>query len=66
MLLRLEIAVYDIKVGLTIIPKATLDHDLHVLLTIVSLDHISLLYLVRSTEDPFVPFTPPSLYTTLV
>ena len=66
MLLRLEIAVYDIKVGLTIILKATLDYDLYILLAIVSLDHISLLYLVRSTEDLFVPFTLPSLYTTLV
>ena len=66
MLLRLEIAVYDIKVSLIIILKVTLDYDLHILLVIVSLDYISLLYLVRSTEDLFVPFTLPLLNTTLV
>ena len=58
--------VHNIKVGLTIILKVTLDYNLYILLIIVSLDYISLLYLVRSTEDLFIPFTLPLLNTILV
>jgi hypothetical protein len=66
MLCRLKIAVYDIKGAPPKVPKASLNHDLHVLLAVVLLNHLAVLCLVRGPEYPLGSFTPPSLNRTLI
>ena len=66
MLLRLKVSVHNIKAGPTVIPKAPPDYNLHILLTIIGLDHIPVLYLISSPKNPFVSFTLPPLYRAFV
>jgi len=62
MFLRLEISVYNIKVSLPIIPKASPDYNFHILMAIVGLNHRFIPHLVSSSEHPFGLFSPPPLY----
>jgi hypothetical protein len=66
MLYRLEITVYDVKGAPPSVLKASLNHNLHVLFTVILLNHLAVLYLVRGPEYPFGSFTPPSLDRILI
>ena len=66
MLLRLKISVHDIEFGTPDILKGSPDHNLHILIRIVGLDHLFVPLFPWCTEHPFWPFTPPPLYRTLV
>jgi hypothetical protein len=62
MLYTLKVSVYNIKVRPSIVLKAPLDHDFHVLIRAVGLNHPWLPLLCRRTEALLVLYTPPPLY----
>jgi hypothetical protein len=66
MLSRLKISVYDIQIRPSLVLKAPLDHDLHILIRTVGLDHPWLPFLCCRTKAPLVSFTPPPLYRALI
>jgi hypothetical protein len=66
MFLRLKISVHNIEVGLPSIPKAPLDHNLHILMAVIGLNHVPIPFLVAGTEHPFCLFSPPLLHRTLI
>ena len=66
MFLGLKISVHDVEVGLPSIPKAPPDHDLHVLVAVVRLNHFLVPLLVACTEAPFWALAATLLYRTLV
>ena len=66
MLRRLKITVHDIAIGPPIVPKASPDHDLHILARAVGLNYLLVPLLLWCAKAPFPPFTPPPLYRTLV
>jgi hypothetical protein len=66
MLRRLKVPIYDIKTTPPNILKGCLDHNLHVLIRTVGLDHSWLPFLYCRTKALFVSFPPPPLNTTLI
>jgi hypothetical protein len=66
MLCRLKVPIHNIKVAPPSIPKGSPDHDLHILICTIGLDHSWLPFLRRRAKAPLVSFTPPPLYTTLI
>jgi len=66
MVLRLEITVYYISVRTSVVLKVSLDHNFYVLMYVVGLDHISILFLYRSTKYLFLLLSSTPLYRTLV
>ena len=62
MLLRLKIAIHNIKLTLPVILKSTPDYNFHILLRNIGLDIVGVPFLLGSTKYLFVPFTPPLLY----
>jgi hypothetical protein len=66
MLLRLKIAVYNIKAYSSKVLKISLDYNLYILIIIISLNHSLIPLLVISIEYPLVPFTFSPSYKILV
>jgi hypothetical protein len=66
MLQGLKITVHDIERSPPKVPEASPDHNLHVFLAVILLDHASIPDLVSCPEHPLVSFTPPSLYRALI
>ena len=66
MLSRLKIAVYNIKVRSPAILKAPSDHNLHILIRFIGLDHTWLLFLCRRAKASLVSFTLPLFYRALI
>jgi hypothetical protein len=66
MLCRLKITVYNIAIRPPKVPKASPDHNLHILARAISLDYLFIPLLSRYTKALLPPFTLPLLYKTLV
>jgi len=62
----LKIPVYDIATTLPKVPKGSPDHNLHVLIHAICLNHGPVPFLCRCTKAPFCPFAPPPLHWILV
>ena len=66
MLFCLKIVIHDVKTSVFSIPKAPLDYDFYVLMTIISLNHFLIPLPVGSMEYPFCPLLSPSLYRVFI
>src|ERR1700733_4419397 len=66
MLCTLKVPIHNIKVGPSSIPKASPDHNLHIVIRTICLDHSWLPLLCCCPEAPFVSFAPPPLCRALI
>lgn len=66
MLLRLKISIYNIKTASPEVPKGCPNHNLHILLCVISLYHLPMPFLCRGSKTLLVVLAPPPLYTTLI
>jgi hypothetical protein len=66
MLLRLKVPVHYIKARPPQVAETRPDHNFHILMAVVGLNHLFLLFLGWRTETPLCSFTPPPLYRTLI